>query len=289
MSESTLTLGNTEIREAAQSIAQRLPPLPSGPIGLVLGSGMSGIADDLADAVSIPYAEIPWFPRASVAGHRGALTVGLLGGVPVACLAGRVHLYEGHPPSRVVFGVRVLAELGSRTVLLTNAAGGISSELGPGDLMLIQDHLNLTGQNPLVGPDDGTGPRFVDLSCAYDRELRELARKAARELKVRLGQGIYAGLLGPTYETPAEVRMLAALGANAVGMSTVSEVIALRHRGVRVGAISVITNYAAGRTDRPLNHAEVEEIAGRARGKLAALLTRWVKLISQESPHGGGA
>ncbi len=289
MSDASEAAGKSEIEAAARSIALRLPALPAPPIGLVLGSGMSGIADDLGAAVSIPYAEIPHFPQATVAGHRGALSVGLLDGVPVACLAGRVHLYEGHPASRVVFGVRVLAELGCPTVLLTNAAGGISSELGPGDLMLIQDHLNLTGQNPLVGPNDGSGPRFVDLSCAYDRQLRELARRAARQLKLRLGQGIYAGLLGPTYETPAEVRMLAALGANAVGMSTVSEVIALRHRAVRVAAVSVITNYAAGRTDRPLNHAEVEEIAGRARGRLSALVTRWVKLISEESPHGGGA
>jgi purine-nucleoside phosphorylase len=243
------------------------------------------MADELTSPVSIQYRDIPGFPLPAVAGHRGALTVGQLAGASVACLAGRVHLYEGHAPSRVVFGVRVLAELGCRVVLLTNAAGGISSEFAPGDLMLIQDHLNLTGSNPLVGPDDGSGPRFVDLSCAYDRALRELARNAARQLGVRLRQGIYAGLLGPSYETPAEVRMLAALGANAVGMSTVSEVIALRHRGVRAGAISVITNYAAGRTDRPLHHAEVEEIAGLARGKLSALVTRWVKLISEESNH----
>ena len=194
-----------------------------------------------------------------------------------------MHLYEGHPVSSVVFGVRLLAELGCRVVLLTNAAGGISSELGPGDLMLIQDHLNLTGHNPLQGPHDGRGPRFLDMSCAYDRELRELARRSARELGLRLGQGIYAGLLGPSYETPAEIRMLAALGANAVGMSTVCEVLALRHLAVRVGAMSVITNYAAGRTDRALDHGEVEEIAGQARGKLSALVTRWVKLISEKA------
>jgi purine-nucleoside phosphorylase len=153
--------------------------------------------------------------------------------------------------------------------------------------MLIQDHLNLTGHNPLLGADQGPGPRFVDLSCAYDRSLRELARRGARELGLRLGQGIYAGLLGPSYETPAEVRMLAALGANAVGMSTVCEVIALRQLAVRVGAISVITNYAAGRTDRALDHAEVEQIAGQARGKLSALVTRWVTLIAGSSNESG--
>jgi purine-nucleoside phosphorylase len=202
----------------------------------------------------------------------------------VACLAGRIHLYEGHPVKDVVLGVRLLAELGSEVVLLTNAAGGITSEFSPGDLMLLQDHLNLTGHNPLAGPHDQRGPRFLDMSHAYDRELRVLARVGARELGLRVGQGIYAGLLGPTYETPAEVRMLAALGANAVGMSTVCEVIALRQLGVRVGAVSVITNYAAGRTDRALQHGEVEEIAGQARGKLSTLVTRWVKLIAQRAP-----
>jgi purine-nucleoside phosphorylase len=273
---------------AAQAVQQHLKrPLPRGSIGLILGSGLSGLADELESAVAIPYREIPGFPPPTVAGHAGVLHVGSLEGVPVICLAGRVHLYEGHPMNTVVLGVRLLAELGCGEVLLTNAAGGISSELGPGDLMLIQDHLNLTGQNPLVGPHDGKGPRFLDLSCAYDRVLREQARRAGRELGVRLGQGIYAGLLGPSYETPAEVRMLAALGANAVGMSTVSEVIALRQLGVRVGAISVITNYAAGRTDRALDHAEVEQIAGQARGKLSALVTRWVKLISQKAHESG--
>lgn len=279
----------SQVLAAAQAIQQRLnAPLGAAPIGLVLGSGLSGLAEELDFRQSIPYREIPGFPAPSVAGHAGTLHVGSLEGVSVVCLAGRVHLYEGHPMGSVVLGVRLLAELGCPVVLLTNAAGGISSEFAPGDLMLIQDHLNLTGQNPLVGPHDGRGPRFVDMSCAYDRKLRQLARRAARELGVRVGQGIYAGLLGPSYETPAEVRMLAALGANAVGMSTVSEVIALRQLAVRVGAISVITNYAAGRTDRALDHAEVEEIAGQARGKLSALVTRWVKLIS-ETAHESGA
>jgi purine-nucleoside phosphorylase len=249
----------------------------------VLGSGLSGLADELEARLSIPYRDIPGFPPPTVTGHAGTLHIGALEGVPVICLAGRVHLYEGHPASSVVFGVRVLAELGCPAVLLTNAAGGITSEVSPGDLMLIQDHLNLTGHNPLAADHDGRGPRFVDMSCAYDRALRELARRGARELGLRLDQGIYAGLLGPSYETPAEVRMLAALGANAVGMSTVCEVIALRQLGVRVGAISVITNYAAGRTDRALDHAEVEQIAGQARGKLSALVTRWVKLISEKA------
>lgn len=278
----------SQVLAAAQAVQQRLSaPFDRAPIGLVLGSGLSGLASELESKLSIPYRDIPGFPPPTVAGHSGMLHAGSLEGVPVVCLAGRVHLYEGHPMDTVVLGVRLLAELGCPVVLLTNAAGGISSEFGPGDLMLIQDHLNLTGRNPLVGAHDGRGPRFVDMTCAYDRALRELARRAARELGIRVGQGIYAGLLGPSYETPAEVRMLAALGANAVGMSTVSEVIALRQLDVRVGAVSVITNYAAGRTDRALDHAEVEEIAGQARGKLSALVTRWVKLISEKAHESG--
>ncbi|HVJ15645.1 MAG TPA: purine-nucleoside phosphorylase [Polyangiaceae bacterium] len=274
----------SQVLAAAQAVLQRLgAPLAPKPIGLVLGSGLSSLADELEARVTIPYRDIPGFPPPAVPGHAGMLHVGSLEGVPVVCLAGRVHLYEGHPMDAVVLGVRLLAELGCPAVLLTNAAGGITSEMSPGDLMLIQDHLNLTGHNPLVGVHDGRGPRFLDLSCAYDRNLRELARRSARDVGVRLGQGIYAGLLGPSYETPAEVRMLAAFGANAVGMSTVCEVIALRQLGVRVGAISVITNYAAGRTDRALDHGEVEQIAGQARGKLSALVTRWVKLIAEKA------
>lgn len=276
----------SEIRAAAAAVRSKAPDLPPPEVGLVLGSGLSGLADEVAGATVIPYADIPHFPRPHVQGHRGTLALGTFEGINVACLAGRVHLYEGHSPSRVVFGVRMLAELGCRVVLLTNAAGGITSELGPGDLMLIKDHLNLTGKNPLTGPADESGPRFPDMSCAYDRELRELARLAARKSGVRLNPGIYAGVLGPSYETPAEIRMLAVFGANAVGMSTVSEVIALRHRDVRVGAVSVITNYAAGRTDRPLNHSEVEQIAAGARDKLTRFLRAWLGLIREDLARG---
>jgi purine-nucleoside phosphorylase len=276
----------SDVRAAAAAVRAKTPHLPPPEVGLVLGSGLSGLADEISNPTVIPYSEIPNFPLPHVQGHRGTLALGTFEGLNVACLAGRVHLYEGHPPSRVVFGVRVLAELGCRVVLLTNAAGGITSELGPGDLMLIKDHLNLTGQNPLMGPADESGPRFPDMSCAYDRELRELARLAARKSGVRLNPGIYAGVLGPSYETPAEIRMLANFGANAVGMSTVSEVIALRHRGVRVGAVSVITNYAAGRTDRPLNHEEVEQIAASARDKLTRFLRAWLGLIREDLSGG---
>jgi purine-nucleoside phosphorylase len=191
-----------------------------------------------------------------------------------------VHLYEGHDPERVVFGVRLLARLGCRAVVLTNAAGGLDPSWSPGDLMLVTDHLNLMGRSPLVGPnDDRLGPRFPDMTEAYDRALSALAREAARENGIALREGVYAGLLGPTYETPAEIRMLRTLGADAVGMSTVPEVIALRHLGVRTAAISCITNLAAGISETKLDHREVEATAAKARGRFTALLSAWVRRI----------
>jgi purine-nucleoside phosphorylase len=187
-----------------------------------------------------------------------------------------VHLYEGHPPSRVVFGVRLLAALGCRAVILTNAAGAIRADLAPGSLVLIRDHINLTGQNPLVGPAEPPFPRFPDMSEVYDAGLRQMAREAASEASIQLTVGVYAGVLGPSYETPAEIRMLRTLGADVVGMSTVHEAIALRHRGVKVGALSLVTNLAAGMTTRPLDHAEVQAAGMAARDKLTALLTGWL-------------
>ncbi len=245
-------------------------------VGVVLGSGLGAFADDLAERVQIPYAEIPHLPTVRVPGHAGNLCLGISGGVRVACLQGRVHLYEGHAPAAVVLGVRLLAELGCRAVLLTNAAGGIREGLGVGSFLVITDHLNLTGHNPLVGPNDPAGPRFPDLTCAYDPELVAAAERAARAVGVPLARGVYAAMLGPSYETPAEIRMLRTLGADAVGMSTVPEVIALRHRGVRVGAMSCITNLAAGLGSGGLDHAEVEATARDARGRFVALLSRWV-------------
>jgi len=242
----------------------------------VLGSGLGGFADELAALTRLPYAEIPEMPRSQVAGHAGNLCLGSVAGVPVACLQGRAHVYEGHSQSRAVFGVRVLAELGCRVVLLTNAAGGIHPSFVPGDLMLIVDHLNLMGDNPLRGPNFGDGPRFPDLTEAYDRGLLGLAREAARAAGVTLREGVYAALLGPSYETPAEIRMLRALGADAVGMSTVPEVIALRQLGVSVGAISCITNLAAGISAQPLDHSEVEATARSARTAFTDVLSRWV-------------
>jgi purine-nucleoside phosphorylase len=248
-------------------------------VGVVLGSGLGAFGDTLGSLQKVPYSEIPNMPQSAVVGHAGNLCLGRVGAVDVACLQGRVHLYEGHALDRVTFGVRLLARLGAKVVLLTNAAGGVRQSFAPGDLMLIVDHLNLTGRNPLVGPnDDRIGLRFPDMSKAYDPALCDAARSAAKELKTTLQEGVYAGLLGPTYETPAEVRMLRTLGADAVGMSTVPEVIALRHRGVRCGAISCITNLAAGIGDAPLDHSEVEEVAKKTRERFSALLGRWVEL-----------
>jgi purine-nucleoside phosphorylase len=246
-------------------------------VGVVLGSGLGAWADTLDARVSIAYGQIPCMPQSTVAGHAGNLVLGLSGGVPVACLQGRAHLYEGNSPEQSVFGVRLLARLGCRAALLTNAAGGVRPHFHAGDLMLIHDHLNLTGQNPLVGPnDDSLGPRFPDMSHAYDKHFAALARTTAARAGVMLSEGIYAGLLGPSYETPAEIRMLRTIGADAVGMSTVHEVIALRHMNVRCGAISVITNLAAGISPTPLSHAEVEETARQVQQPLRALLSAWI-------------
>ena len=264
--------------DAVRFVRTRAPTRPL--VGVVLGSGLGAWADSLEQAVKIPYAEIPHMPVSTVAGHAGNLVVGLSGGVPVACLQGRVHPYEGHPAVRAVFGARLLGRLGARAVVLTNAAGGIEPGMKAGDFMLLSDHLNLSGQNPLVGPnEDALGPRFPDMSTAYDPAIRSLARDAASEVGVGLHEGVYAALLGPSYETPAEIRMLQRLGANAVGMSTALEVIALTHMGVRCGAMSCITNLAAGISKEALDHAEVEETARRVHEQFKALLTAWVTRI----------
>ena len=246
-------------------------------VGLVLGSGLGAFGDTLDDLVKVPFHDLPHLPQSKVVGHSGNLCFGHVAGVPVVCMQGRVHLYEGHPVESVVHGARTMAKLGVRAVLVTNAAGGIEASWTPGDLMLLSDHLNLTGQNPLVGPNDDTlGPRFPDMTTAYDPELRAIAHKVAKDAGFSLREGIYAGLLGPTYETPAEIRMLRTVGANAVGMSTVLETIALRHMGVKVGALSCITNLAAGISKTELNHSEVEEIAKASRERLMMLLRGWI-------------
>jgi purine-nucleoside phosphorylase len=272
----------------AAAIAGRTSIAPA--VGVVLGSGLGAFGDALQQV--IPYADLPGMPTSSVAGHPGNLRFGVVAGVGVACLQGRVHLYEGYDATAVVFGVRLLARLGCGAVVLTNAAGGIAEGLRPGDRMLITDHLNLTGYNPLAGPLESGGgafcgvdvsaSRFVDMGAAYDRRLAELAHQAAHDTGSALREGVYAGLMGPTYETPAEVRMLRTLGADAVGMSTVLEVIALRQLGVRVAAISCITNLAAGISATPLHHSEVQAVSSRTAGPFVALLSRLVALMGKE-------
>ncbi|MCX5731692.1 MAG: purine-nucleoside phosphorylase [Deltaproteobacteria bacterium] len=246
-------------------------------IGLVLGSGMGALAGRFEGAVSIAYEQIPEFAAASVAGHAGQLVVGTLGGVPVAAMQGRVHAYEGWSAEEVTFGVRLLAATGVRALLLTNAAGAVNPSFAAGQLVRITDHLNLTGLNPLTGPnDDRIGPRFLDMTEPYDPRLGALLDASAARLGIPLGAGVYAGLAGPSYETPAEVRMLRTLGADLVGMSTVLEVIAARHAGLRVSAISLVTNLAAGLAGKPLSHADVLAAGESALDRIALLATAWV-------------
>ena len=240
---------------------------------MILGSGLGGLADELDARVEIPYGEIPGWPVSTALGHAGLLVLGSIDGVPVAVLRGRAHLYEGVGPERVVFGVRVLGRLGIRSLVVTNAAGGIDPAFRPGQLVLISDHVNLMGASPLVGPnDDSLGPRFPDMSDAYDPELRALAREAGGRLGIDLTEGVYAALLGPQFETPAEIRFMRAIGADLAGMSTVPEVIAARHLGIRCLGISVITNRAAGVVAERIDHEGVLRIAVEAQPRLTALL-----------------
>ena len=262
---------NQRLDEASGAVRQRSATVPA--VGVVLGSGLGAFVNELAGPVMLPYREIPHMPRPGVSGHAGQLAIGTISSVPVACLQGRSHLYEGHTPDTVVFGVRMLARLGCRMVLLTNAAGGVGVDLVPGDLMLVVDHVNLTAQSPLVGL---PGPPFINMTDAYDPRLRECAHGAARDAGITLKEGVYAGMLGPSYETAAEVRMLASFGVHAVGMSTVLEAIALRQVGVAVGAVCAITNAAAGRDGAILDHAHVQRIADSARDKLTRLLRGWI-------------
>lgn len=252
------------IREAVDFIVSRSNIKPR--VGVILGSGLGELADNVENAVSLPYAEIPQFHAPTVTGHSGRLVLGRVKQVPVAILQGRIHLYEGHSPDSVVLPVRTLAKLGIQTLILTNAAGGINPDFKPGDLMIIRDHLNLQGTNPLLGPnDDELGPRFPDMSDTYKPALCALIEKIAGEEGITIRNGVYAGMLGPTYETPAEIRMLWTLGADAVGMSTVAEATAAHHMGVDVCGISLITNMAAGLSVTKLSHEEVKETAERSK------------------------
>lgn len=242
-------------------------------IALVLGSGLGGFADEFADAVKIPYAKIPNFPQSTAVGHAGQLVLGTIEGVEVVGMQGRVHLYEGYSVKDVAFPVRVFARIGVQALVLTNAAGGIQREFTQGRLVVISDHINLQGVNPLSGPnDEHFGPRFPDMSEAYDKKFRALALAEGRRLGINLGEGVYAALAGPSYETPAEIRYLRTIGADLVGMSTVPEVIAARHSGMRVLGISCVTNAAAGVLDQPLDHNEVLQTAERVKGQFIALL-----------------
>ena len=261
----------TRAESAAQFLLLQTTLRPT--IGLVLGSGLGGFADELSDATRIPYASIPSFPRSTAIGHAGQMVIGKVGDVAVAAMQGRVHLYEGYSPSEVAFPTRVFGRMGIRALILTNAAGGINLEYKQGALVVITDHINLQGQNPLVGPnDDRFGPRFPDMTQAYCKAYREIALRAARRLGKTVYQGVYAGLLGPNYETPAEIRYLRTIGADLVGMSTVPEVIAARHMGMKVLAISCVTNMAAGISDEVLSHEDVLETGERVKGDFVALL-----------------
>jgi purine-nucleoside phosphorylase len=276
MSSSTgeeFRLGYEEVQAAAQSVVQKLALSIRPRIGVVLGSGLGELEQRIEEKHALPYSQITHMPSPSVLGHGGQLITGKLGGQPVVCLSGRVHLYEGHTPDKVVFGVRLLAALGVEVLIVTNASGGIAPECGPGVFMLITDHINFTGQNPLNGKNDPRfGVRFPDMSQTYDLSLQGLARNVAQERTLPLVQGVYAGVLGPSYETPAEIAMLKQWGASAVGMSTVHEVIAARHLGVRILGISCITNYAAGRAPGELKHDDVAKEAQKSGGAFCDLV-----------------
>lgn len=255
-----------KLQETAQWIRERISVQPE--LGLILGSGLGVLADSLEQPVHLAYEDIPHFPVTTVAGHEGALVVGILNGTPVVVLKGRFHLYEGYSEETVAYPIRVMKALGLNKLVVTNAAGGINELFAPGDFMLIRDHINLMFRNPLIGPnEDSIGPRFPDLSEAYNKQMLQTAREVAAGQNLKLREGVYVGMTGPTYETPAEVRMLRKLGGDAAGMSTVPEVIAARHAGMQVLGISCITNMAAGMLDQPLSHDEVVETAAKERDK----------------------
>lgn len=261
----------TNAETAAHFILSKTSLRPK--IALVLGSGLGAFADDLTDAVRIPYADIPSFPRSTAVGHAGQLVVGKSAGVVVAAMQGRSHLYEGYSAREIAFPMRAFGRMGVKAAILTNAAGGINLKYGQGALVALRDHINLQGHNPLAGPnDDRFGPRFPDMSEAYSKMYREMAIEEAKKLNLTLYDGVYIALLGPSYETPSEIRYLRTIGADLVGMSTVAEVITARHMGIKVLAISCVTNMAAGILDQPINHDEVLETGRRVQKEFEALL-----------------
>jgi purine-nucleoside phosphorylase len=251
-------------------------------IAVVLGSGLGAFADSLAERVEIPYSEIPGWPSSTAVGHAGKLILGRLGELEVAVMAGRAHLYEGYSPAQVTYGVRVLGSLGVRSIVFTNAAGGINRSLERGGLVLISDHINLQGSNPLAGPnDEALGPRFPDMSEAYSRDFREKARLVAAELCIPVSEGVYAAMLGPSYETPAEIRFLRTIGADVVGMSTAAEAIVANHMGMRVLGISCVTNMAAGVLLQKISHEEVLETGAMVRDTLLRFLTALLPKLAE--------
>ena len=263
------------VQEAAEYVRARIGDTPR--IGLSLGSGLGGIAEVIEDKHIIPYGEIPHFVCSTAPGHKGQFVAGRFGGKPVICMQGRLHFYEGHALSDIIFPVRVMKQLGVTSLIVTNAAGGINTSFQVGDLMLIEDHINFMGPNPLIGPNDASfGPRFCDMTYTYTPALRQAAQEAAQSLGLTLQKGVYLGCTGPSYETPAEIRAFRTLGADAVGMSTVPEVIAASHCGLQVLAFSLITNMAAGILDQPLTEEEVIEIGNRRGSDLQRLITRIV-------------
>jgi purine-nucleoside phosphorylase len=250
-------------------------------IAVVLGSGLGGFTDAINNRTEIPYREIPGWPQSTAIGHAGKLVVGTVEGVPVAALSGRAHLYEGYTAEQAVYGLRALWNLGMQSVVLTNAAGGVKASYNPGQLVLISDHINLLGQNPLTGPnDESLGPRFPDMSEAYSKRYREIAREAGKAMGLELAEGVYAALPGPSYETPAEIRYLRTIGADLVGMSTVPEAIAANHMGMKVLGISCVTNHAAGVTEQKLDHKEVLEVGERMKDTLIGLLRRVIPALA---------
>jgi purine-nucleoside phosphorylase len=282
-----------QVSEASAFLRAILGPLHPR-IGIVLGSGLGAVADAVTAPVLVPYAQIPHFPQSTVEGHAGRIVAGLLGGVPVVVLQGRVHFYEGYSPQQVTFPMRVLGALGLQAVILTNAAGGIQEGYRVGQLIAISDHINLMGWNPLVGPNEphfaarpGAGLRFFDMTEAYSKPLRALAHEAAKEENFALSEGVYVAVSGPSYETPAEIRAFRALGASLVGMSTVPETIVARHMGIDVLGISCVTNLAAGIGAKPLDHAEVAEIGHQVEHRLARMLERLAPKIAATMPETG--
>ncbi len=259
-------------RAAIDAIAKRAPGFTPR-VAIVLGSGLGGLADAVERAVAIDYGDLAGFPRPGVDGHAGRLVLGTLGGTDVACMQGRPHLYEGHAPAALAAPIRALRRAGCEILVLTNAAGSLRPDMGPGSLMMLTDHINMTGLNPLAGPnDDCVGPRFPDMSRAYDPELRRRLGAAAQDLDIALREGVYLACLGPSFETPAEIRMFRTLGADAVGMSTVPECLVANHCGMRVAAVSIITNLAAGMTAAPISHEETLAQGAKAATTLERLL-----------------